>query len=239
MSSRRPRDSDNTNVSQALTSESSTLPESTPRTEYQQKRLEKIAKNHELLRGLQTDVRLSGLVLTENRPKPTVARKTARKREAKEPIQPVRTSARLRGLQADGAVAVKREAEEAAGNADGGNKRMRVAGDLNVTDIITSGAWDKNGRLLEGLNGRGYELQFDPQSAKETSDAELRTLIENFGDLGLWQNVEPNSTCDSVPKCPADHFRNQGDSGTSGKAGNFGIAGLLTRLVLHGVSPHT
>lgn len=173
------------------------MSEPKPRTEYEQRRLEKIAKNHELLRSLQTDARLSGLILTENKPKPTAARGTVRKREAKEPIQPVRASARLRGLQADGTVAVKREAEEAAGNADG-NKRMRVGGDLNVSDIITSGAWDTNGQLLKGLNGRGYELPFDPQSAKETSDADLRRTIENFGDLGLWQNVEPNSTCDSI-----------------------------------------
>jgi WD repeat-containing protein 76 len=165
-----------------------------PVSDYERKRRENIAKNQELLRSLANKAELAGFIPSDS--KPTAASRTPRKREAK-PIQPVRASARLRGFKADVAVTAKREAEEAAErrNADERNKRMRVSGDLNVTDIITSGAWDSNGRLLDGLHDRGFQPPFDPQSAKETSDTELRSVIEEFSGLSLWENVEPSSMC--------------------------------------------
>jgi hypothetical protein len=179
--------------------------ESSAVSEYERKRQETIARNKALLLGLANDAKLSGLAppRISSASKPTATRKAPKKREVSrevETVAPRRVSARIRGLQADVTTA-KREAEEAAErrDADERSKRRRVSGDLDVKDIITSGGWDATGKLLDGLrHTRAYQPSFDLQSAKETSDKELRHLMEKISGLTLWEDVEPNRMDDSI-----------------------------------------
>jgi hypothetical protein len=165
-------------------------------SEYEKRRQENIARKNSLLRELQNQALLSGLLAPRD-PKPVAPRKTNKKRPAKEQIQPVRASPRLRGLKADTDVAVKREAEETAERRqeEERSNRMRVPGTLTAEEIYQRGGLDANGSLLDGLQGLGRQLPWDANTAKETSDTELKSLIENFSELSLWANVHPGCMC--------------------------------------------
>jgi hypothetical protein len=170
-------------------------------SEYEKRRQENIARKNSLLRALQNQAQLSGL-LAPSDPKPVAPRKTNKKRPAKEQIQPVRASPRLRGLKADTDVTVKREAEETAERRqeEERNNRRRVPGTLTAEEIYQRGGLDANGSLLDGLQGLSRQLPWDAKTAKETSDTELKSLIENFSKLSLWANVHPGCMC-LAPLC--------------------------------------
>ncbi|KAF1816145.1 WD repeat-containing protein [Eremomyces bilateralis CBS 781.70] len=161
----------------------------TPISDYERQRQEKIAQNQALLRSLALDAASAGL--GPSRPnKPTAPssskRKTAPKKE-KEEVVPRRVSSRLRGIGAD-SEAAKRKMEEiddgrrAAERA----KRMRVSGELKLVDVNVGGTgWD-------GGFPEQFQRTFTVDDVKETADGGLRELRERMMGLTLWGDVEPN-----------------------------------------------
>jgi hypothetical protein len=179
-------------------------PTGIPVSEYERKRLETIAKNKALLKDLALDAAVSGLTPSKSRARdlPTSSGASGkRKREApkvKKEVLPVRTSSRLRGLEADNqATKVKAEDEYQLRLLRDRVSRQRVSGDLSVGDIITSGSnWDQNGNFLRGVAPvKPYERTFELGDIKENSDADLRKLRERMSGLVLWGNVSPNRKC--------------------------------------------
>jgi WD repeat-containing protein 76 len=151
-------------------------------SDYQLKRQENIARKNELLLRLKNEAQLSGLVPS---PKPAATSRKTKKRAADEPLLPVRTSARLRGVKAEGDTP---KAEKTLQQAP-----ERIAGKFTIAEIVQA---KYDGTLkLDSHGNVGIHLPFDPTTAKETSDAELRTAIDEFAGLRLWANVDPTRTC--------------------------------------------
>jgi WD40 repeat protein len=167
-------------------------------SEYERKRQEQIAKNKALFDNLAKDALHSGLAPAAAKKKsavPSSRPKPKPKPRVKEEIAPRRTSSRLKGIEADSEKA-KRKAEEERDliEAEHKLKRQRVSGDLNASDILVSGKnWDLNGNFLRGVGpARPYERTFDEQDIKETTNKELRDLLERMSSLQLWEDIEPN-----------------------------------------------
>lgn len=166
-------------------------------SDYERQRQEQIAKNKALLLGLQADAATSGLATKR---KASAAKSSSAKRthraapKEKTVLPPARTSARIRGIQADSEVA-KRKAEEELEDRRVAEKakRQRVGGDLNVNDILTNGqSWNSTGNFLRGVRGAvPYERTFDVEDGKKINDKALKTCIERLSSLELWQSVEP------------------------------------------------
>jgi len=119
-------------------------------------------------------------------------------KRVKEEVLPRRTSSRLAGLTADSEVA-KRKAEDVyeAAQEAARVKRLRVSGELYLTDIVVAGkGWDKSENFLVDVVSRGakpYERTFGDSEVKETTDKELRALREKMSGLELYDGFEPNS----------------------------------------------
>jgi hypothetical protein len=169
-------------------------------SEYEQKRQEQIAKNKALFQNLNLAAAASGLAPKRPAaPKPLSAKRTSRQSDAskgKENQEPQRKSLRLQNIQPDNEVA-KRKMEDAYERRieEERAKKRRRSGDLNLSDIITSGDnWNSTGNFLRGVApARPYVRSFDLETAKETTDKEVRQAVERLSGLKLWEDVEPNS----------------------------------------------
>jgi WD repeat-containing protein 76 len=168
-------------------------------SEYEQKRQEQIAKNKALFQDLNLAAAASGIAPKRPAPKSTPAKRATRKSDAndgKENQEPSRRSLRIRNIGPDN-VAAKRQAEEELERRveEERAKKRRRSGDLNVSDLITSGeSWDSTGNFLRGVAPpKPYERSFDVESAKGTSDKAVKEAIERMSGLRLWEDVEPNS----------------------------------------------
>jgi len=161
---------------------------------FERKRLENIAANQAILKDLSTTAKKA---IPRPSPKPTT--RAPRKRAApvkKEPAIPTRTSSRLAGLEAEGGAA-KRKADDTAELArdEEKAKRMRVAGDLNLSDIAVEGKkWKKDENFLTGImrGAQPYERTFNEEDIKETTDESLKSLREKMSGLELYETWSPN-----------------------------------------------
>ncbi|KAI9682732.1 MAG: hypothetical protein M1829_006719 [Trizodia sp. TS-e1964] len=123
----------------------------------------------------------------------------AKKQAPKEP-QPRRTSSRLAGLPADSEGAKRKADEFAALQVAERAKRVRVGGELKLTDVGVAGrAWDGGG--LGALDGGGSGAVVWGRAAKdedEEDEAEgkgeegLEALRERMGSMKLYERFEPN-----------------------------------------------
>jgi WD40 repeat protein len=171
------------------------MPPKVELSEYERKRQETIAKNQALLRNLALDAAQTGLA--PSRKKAPTNSKPKRKADpkVKEEVVPLRTSSRLRGIVADSEVHKRKAEDESVALQQAERaKRQRVAGDLNVSDILISGkGWDQSGNFLSGVGpAKPYERTFTAQDIKKTTDKELRALRERMSGLALWKDIEPN-----------------------------------------------
>jgi len=168
-------------------------------SDYERKRQENIAKTQALLRNLEMEAAEAGLAPTAKgssaaKPK-SKPKKVVPKKIKQEELAPRRTSSRLKGIEADSDTA-KRKAEEeheARREADKA-KRQRISEAYNLSDIVVVGKeWDMNGNFLSIVGpAKPYERTYDGETAKETTDKELRALREKMSGLELWPEFEPN-----------------------------------------------
>ena len=167
-------------------------------SEYELQRQANIAKNQALLKELQLSAASTGLAAKatkSTRPAPSSSRKRQSASRVKvEDTGPRRTSSRLKGIEADSAVAKRKaEDEHEALRAAEQLKRQRRSEDLRLGDMVVAGQdWDQSGNWLRNVGrGRPYERTFGAEDVKQTSDKDLRELREKMSSLELWQGVEP------------------------------------------------
>ncbi|KAF1984379.1 WD40 repeat-like protein [Aulographum hederae CBS 113979] len=166
-------------------------------SEYEQKRLEKIAQNQALMRDLAQNAAASGFAPSASR-KPRAAPKPKKPAtpKIKEPAGPVRTSSRLRGIVADSEVA-KRKAEEQdeAQRAQEQAKRQRRSSDLNLSDVHVAGKeWDSTGNFLSKVGpAKPYVRTFDADASRKAADKEVKALRKQMSGLELWDGTTPSN----------------------------------------------
>lgn len=165
-------------------------PEEAKMSAFERKRHENIAANQAMLKDLSTTAKK---IIPKTSPKPAPS-KTPRKRAPpikKEPTRPTRASSRIAGLEVDSETP-KRKAEDEAKD-ETRTKRMRVAGDLNLSDIVVEGKkWSTGGLSAIMRGAQPYERTFDPDDIKETTDQGLKSLREKMSGLELYETWEPN-----------------------------------------------
>ncbi len=171
--------------------------EKTEMSAFERRRLENIAANKAILKDLSTTAQK---IIPKAAPKPKST--TKRKRAApikKEEARPTRTSSRLAGLEADSETAKRKaEVEYEFEKEQAKNKRQRVSGALNASDILVDGkAYSKDGNFLSGIM-RGAQPNvrtFTEEDIRETTDEGLKALREKMSGLDLYQGYEPNRRC--------------------------------------------
>jgi WD repeat-containing protein 76 len=164
---------------------------------FERKRLENIAANKAILKDLSN---AADKIIPKPVPRPNAsASRGSRKKAApvkKEVIRPTRTSSRLAGIEADSETA-KRKAEEEYELAKESEraKRLRVSGDLDLSDIVVEGKrWNKGDSFFSGIVrvAQPYERTFTEIDVKETTDKELKALREKMSGLDLYEAYTPN-----------------------------------------------
>jgi hypothetical protein len=162
---------------------------------FERKRLENIAANRAMLKDLSAT---ADKVVPKPAAKTPPAR-TLRKRSTpikKEVITPTRTSSRLAGIEADSETAKRKaEVEYEFAQEQAKAKRLRVTGDLDLSNIVVEGKkWDKGENFLSGVmrGARPYERTFTEDDIKETTDKDLKALRERMSGLELYEGYEPN-----------------------------------------------
>ena len=171
--------------------------EDAPISAFERKRLENIAANKAIL----TDISVTAKKIIPERPKPAPKKKVKRESTFKTRTQPTRVnptrmSSRLAGLDADNEVLKRKmEVEAEAQYEKDKAKRLRVADDLKIGDIVVEGK--KYGSSVNGLNGifRGAQpgtRTFTEEDVKETTDAALKDLRKRLMKLDLYDQWLPN-----------------------------------------------
>src|SRR5450432_2084721 len=161
---------------------------------FERKRLENIAANQAILKDLST---AAERIIPKPTPKPAALRAPRKKVVAKkEEIRPVRTSSRIAGIEADSETA-KRKAEDEyeLAKTQAQAKRLRVTGDLDLSQIVVEGKkWNKGDNCLAGImrGATPYERTFTEDDIKETTDKSLKALREKMSGLELYEKFEPN-----------------------------------------------
>lgn len=176
-------------------------PKDSKMSAFERKRLENIAANQAIMKDLSTTAKK---IIPKTAPKPARS-KTPRKREPpvkREATRPTRTSSRIAGLEADGEGAKRKFEEEFQfAQDDAKAKKMRVAGDLNLSDIAVEGKkWTNDDNFLAGImrGAQPYERTFDDSDVKTTTDQELKSLREKMSGLELYKTWEPNGENDTL-----------------------------------------
>lgn len=177
-------------------------PKDSKMSAFERKRLENIAANQAIMKDLSTTAKK--IIPKTAAPKPPRP-KAPRKREPpvkKEAPRPTRTSSRLAGLEADGMGAKRKFEEEFQFAQDEAKaKKMRVAGDLNLSDIAVEGKkWTNDDNFLTSImrGAQPYERTFDDSDIKTTTDQELKSLREKMSGLELYKTWEPNGERSSL-----------------------------------------
>jgi len=169
--------------------------------EYERQRQENILKNKQLLAELQINATALAIksdnVKRESKPA-TSSHKRKRtvlafKKEPEE-YTPRRTSSRLRGIIADSEIA-RQEAEsaEVALKVAENTKRQRVAGDMELADIVVNGrTWDKSTNFFKDVKGEKYVRDFTDDDVEKTTDKDLKEMRQKMSGLQLHERFEPN-----------------------------------------------
>lgn len=174
---------------------------------FERKRLENIAANQALLKDLST---VASKIIPKASPKPRSS--TPRKKTTpvkREPLRPTRQSSRIAGIDPE-SEAGKRKAEidDEFAKEQAKAKRLRVAGDLNVNDIVAEGKkWQKGQDFLSGImrGAQPNQRTFTEDDVKETTDEGLKKLREQMSGLSIYEGWEPNRMCcTSITICFAD-----------------------------------
>lgn len=161
---------------------------------FERKRLENIATNQAMLKDLSASAE-------KIIPKPTPKPKTSTPRKKTTPVKreasrPTRTSSRLAGVEADSETAKRKaEVEEDFARETAKSKRQRVAGDINLSDVVAEGKkWDRGLDFLPGvMRGAVPNLRtFTEADIKETTDEGLKSLRQKMSGLELYEGFEPN-----------------------------------------------
>jgi WD40 repeat protein len=166
---------------------------------FERKRLENIAANQAILKDLSSAAeKITPKPAPKAKPAPRerAPRKSAPRRE--QPVRhiPTRTSSRIAGIEADSEVA-KRKAEDEYELLQQSEraKRLRVAGDLDLSQIVVDGKkWNKDQNFLSGVmrGAQPYERTFTEDDIKETTDKDLKALRERISGLALYEGYSPN-----------------------------------------------
>lgn len=164
---------------------------------FERKRLENIAANQAMLKDLSTTANK----IIQKAPKPAAPRAPRKKAPPaqKENIRPTRTSSRIAGIEADSETA-KRKADDEyeLAKETARAKRLRVTGDLDLSDIVVEGKkWNKGENFLSSImrGAQPYERSFTEDDIKETTNAGLKALREKMSGLELYDTYEPNRKC--------------------------------------------
>lgn len=172
---------------------------------FEQRRLQNIADNNAILKGLSHTAAKIAKPAPAPKPKPRprpkkppVEKKEYPKRER---AVATRASSRLKGETPD-KNGIKREADDVAPAAlfpDKPAKRARVSDDLNLGDILVEGRkFAKDAGAFAGLISlprQGAEpgvRTFDEDDIKQTTDKELKALREQMGNLELYDKWAVN-----------------------------------------------
>ena len=162
---------------------------------FERRRLDNIAANTAILTELSTTAQK----IIPDKPKPSRATKSTKPRRsmpARETSGPVRTSSRLAGKSADDdSLKRKFEVETMAEAEKAKARKMRIADDLNLGDIVVNGK--KWGSGFQGIKGivRGAEpgvRTFTQENIKQTTNEGLKDLRLRMGRLKLYEAWEPN-----------------------------------------------
>lgn len=151
--------------------------------DYERLRLENIAKNQALLKELQLEPNAAKNAPQKLKPRPRPRPRPRLQVKQEIRIQPRRTSSRLAGMEADSEVARKKGEEEAAQRVEVERaKRARVAGDLNLSDIVVGDVtWKSEDMLADMPRGDGVGVL--------SENADLR---DEMSALKLHEAFEPN-----------------------------------------------
>jgi hypothetical protein len=169
---------------------------------FERKRLENIAANQAILKDLST---AAEKIIPKPAPKPSASTSRVPRKKAapvkKDIVRPTRTSSRLAGIEADSETA-KRKAEDEYELAKESEraKRLRITGDLDLSDIVVEGKkWNKGDNFLSGImkGAQPYERTFTEDDIKETTDKDLKALREKMSGLELYETYTPNRKYDS------------------------------------------
>ncbi|KAK6540310.1 hypothetical protein TWF694_009116 [Orbilia ellipsospora] len=174
--------------------------------DYERQRLENIEKNRKLLQELELTSAANAFRAASEQKKAAASSSTAKtpssskKRSRPAPVKkepdeftPRRTSSRIRGIAADSEIA-KRKADEheAAVKEIERAKRQRVAGELDLSDIVTPGKeWDRTTNFLSDVKGERYQRTFTDDDVSKTTDADLKAMREKMMGLRLHEKFEP------------------------------------------------
>lgn len=138
-------------------------------------------------------------IIPKSTPKPVGAPRGPRKKTVpvkREAPRPSRTSSRLAGIEADSETAKRKAEVEAEFVAEQSKaKKLRVSGNLNLSDVVSEGKnWDKGNDFLSGImrGATPYQRTFTEDDIKETTDKGLKTLRERMSGLELYDGYEPN-----------------------------------------------
>lgn len=170
---------------------------------FERKRLENIANNNAILKGISATADKIIPQPAAPKPKPRTSTTPRAKREVKireQPVRATRQSSRLAGLDADSDVLKRKYEVEAEVKAEEAKaKKLRVSGDLQLGDIKVEGRkWDNGLDGLAGLKGlavRGAQpgvRTFTEEDVKETTDKDLKNLRLRMSGLKLYEKWEVN-----------------------------------------------
>lgn len=174
--------------------------EKEPMSAFEQRRLQNIATNNEILRDLSnTASKIAKPTAPKPQPRPRPKRQPVEKREQpkRERAVATRASSRLKGE------GPKREAEDSVPASllppDRPAKKARVNEDLNLGDILVEGRKFTNGVdavtgliSLPRLGAEPGVRTFDEDDIKETTDEDLRNLREKMNSLELYDKWAVN-----------------------------------------------
>jgi hypothetical protein len=161
---------------------------------FERKRLENIAANQAILKDLSN---AADKIIPKPAPRPSaIASRKKTTPVKKETVRPTRTSSRLAGIEADSETAKRKgEDEYELAKESERAKRLRVSGDLDLSDIVVEGKkWNKGDNFLSGIarGAQPYERTFTENDVKETTDKELKALREKMSGLDLYEAYTPN-----------------------------------------------
>lgn len=181
--------------------------EKEPMSAFEQRRLQNIATNNEILRDLSnTASKIAKPAAPKPQSRPRPKRQPVEKREQpkRERAVATRASSRLKGE------GVKREAEDSIPASllppDRPAKKARVNEDLNLGDILVEGRKFTNGVdavtgliSLPRLGAEPGVRTFDEDDIKETTDEDLRNLREKMNSLEMYDKWAVNGKSKSIP----------------------------------------
>lgn len=161
---------------------------------FERRRLENMAANREIMKSMSA-------VADKIAPKPVPKPRTPGRPRKSTPVKretprPTRTSSRLAGIEADSETAKRKaEVEDNYAKATERAKKVRVAGDLSLSEIKVEGKkFTKDEHFLKDVmrGAQPYERTFDEDDIKETTDAGLKELRERMSGLEIYETFRPN-----------------------------------------------